>query len=165
MAHAFTGNLFAKPLSELLCAENVHQRAINLKSLGLSGAMTFEWVMGELQTYHVGDLYTARDDFLDIECLRPNQLWRKKTLKNTAMLNRWRVELWGALSWEEVTLDVEDLFGQCRKSTMDNFLRFADFPPMATQKEYLAPRHMFIDFAWEIHCRRHALLENQQPAD
>ncbi len=164
MAPVYSGDLFAKPTSDLLLEENVHQAAFALRDLGRSGGMTFKWIMAELQSYHVGGLFNKKTNLLDTDYLRPLDLWDPEVLQSSETLKRWHVEIWEARPWHEITIEVEDLFGKCKRGTMNKFMRFAETPPETTQPEYLAPRLMFIDFALEINRRRLFKSGNQDTA-
>ena len=154
MMLTYKGNLFARPDAELLSPEDVMVSAGFWRLFGMSGGMTYKQIEAEIYTYHEGDLFNARDDWLDPDNLRPSQLWPENLLNECKTLNRMRVDLWGDAPWEEVRFEMGDLFGRDRRGTMNKFMRFATRPPENALAEFLSGRFMFIDFARSIRAGR-----------
>lgn len=157
----FTGNLIAKPDYELLNTTSVLDLATAYRSLGLSGGRTYSWFEAQIYAYHDGDLFNTRENWLDPDNLRPEQLWPRAVLRHSKTIERWRKNVWERQSWAQITLEVGDLFGLDRRGCMNKFMRYAETPPTRELDEHLAPRLMFLDFAWRIHEGRMAPIATQ----
>lgn len=146
----FTGNLVAHSDYALRNPEYVSILAWHLRAMGLRGTRAYAWIEEQVYACHVGDLFNVKEDWLDPDALRSEQLWTMALLRRSQVLEAWRIARFPSENWGAIKFEMRDLFGEDVKGTMDNFVRFADVPPSRQVDEHLAARVMFIDFAIRI---------------
>lgn len=150
-SQVYRRNLHAKPDAFLRQIPSVVAQAANYRSLGLSGELTYGWVEAMCFCHHEGDLFNLREDWLNPSGLRPEQLWSRSQMTRSGALQRWKHERWGETPWSELTFPMDELFGGDKRGTMNKFMALSEASPLQTLDAHLAPRLMFLDFAWRIY--------------
>lgn len=151
MTLIYTGNFIAKSNRILRSPQTVQALALYMIAQGLTGAQAYDWIEEQIYSCHIGDLFNVKEDWLNLDALRPKQLWRASLLRKSLALRVWREVHFPGQHWDEITFELRELFGEDQIGTMNKFLRFSDHPPSRQIDEHLVPRIMFIDFAIRIH--------------